>query len=197
MSDKEINDAINRSKKIEEYNKLFNPQPNPNADLEARAAAMKLEVSIREAQAILNPPKKKMVAKLADTVKGGYGAYNTMNKAMNGDLNKLVDAMVTDLRTSSAAAKTASATAAAAAAAAKAAKADAEKEKKAAEDRFWSGGTSTTSGSYRVPTASEQKRVDDFVYDITSMGKSDPNNPYYNSSTPIPAYYPELTERSN
>lgn len=206
MSDNEINDAINRSKKIEEYNKLFNPQPNPNADLEARAAAMKLEVSIREAQAILNPPKKKMVAKLADTVKGGYGAYNTMNKAMNGDLNKLVDAMVTDLRTSSAAAKTASATAAAAAAAAKAAKADAQKEKQDAEDRFWSGGTSTSRGSYstpmangpyRTPTASEQKRVDDFVYDITSMGKSDPNNPYYNSSTPIPAYYPELTERSN
>lgn len=194
MSDKEINDAINRSKKIEEYNKLFNPQPNPNADLAARAQAMDLEVKIKQAQAMLNPPKEKAVQKFIKTVAGGYSAYGQLNTAMNGQLDPLVKSMVDDLRASASASRNASN-----------AKTEAKQERQDAEDRFWSGGTSTTKGTYRVPTgttfskpsASEQKKVDDFVYDITSMGKSDPNNPFYNATTPIPPYYPELTERSD
>lgn len=200
LSDAEINTAINRAKKIEEYNKLFNPQPNPNADLQARVDAMKLEIALRDAQRTLNPPKKSLVSKFIGTVEGGFGAYNRMDKAMNGKLNPLMKEMIDEVRNSQSRPNAASRAASSVADARAASKAR-QQATKDAEDRFWSGGSTVNDarGSYRAPSASEQKRVDDFVYNITTMGQNDPSNPFYNQNPTgpnIPPYYPELERRS-
>lgn len=200
MSDKEINDALNRAKKIEEYNKLFNPQPNPNADLEARVKAMQLELQLKQVQAQLNPPKKALVKRFIDTVEGGYGAYNRMDKAMNGKLDPMMKQMLTDLWNSSGNTRSSRV------GDAYAARKDAKNARQAAEDRFWSGGeklrtpSGTTVSSPRVSdmrvTPEQQRRVDDYVYNITSMGNQDPLSTYY-SSPSVPSVYPELEPRRN
>ena len=200
LSDAEINKAINRAKKIEEYNKLFNPQPNPNADLQTKVDAMKLEISLREAQRTLNPPKKSLVNKFIGTVEGGFGAYNRLDKAMNGKLNPLMKEMIDEVRNSQSRSNTASRAASSVADARAASKAR-QQAKKDAEERFWSGGStvSDTRGSYRAPTASEQKRVDDFVYNITTLGREDTSDPYYDqypSDPEYPPYYPALERKS-
>jgi hypothetical protein len=200
MSDKEINDAINRSKKIEEYNKLFNPQPNPNADLEAKVAAMELQIKLRNAERLLNPPKKKLVSRFIETVEGGFGAYNRMDKAMNGKLDPMVKQMMADVWAQQSSKRSNPV------GDAFSARNQRRRDQQAAEDRFWSGGDDLrapgSSGSTRVgdmrTSASQQRRVDDFVYNITTM--PDPNNPFYNPSPPItplgPApTYPELERR--
>lgn len=208
LSDREINEAINRAQKIEQYNKLFNPQPNPNADLQARVDAMELQVKLRNAERTLNPPKEKLVQRFIGTVENGYGAYNRMDKAMNGKLTPLMKQMVDDLRSQSAArdANTASKVADAAMRSRAA-----SKERKAAEERFWGGGTTErerASNPFRVNpesvklgdakvSSSTQRRVDDYVHNITTM--PDPNNPFYNSTTPVspaPSYL-ELEQRRN
>jgi hypothetical protein len=200
LSDAEITAAINRSKKIAEYNALFHPV-NPNADLAARAAALDLQLKIRAAEQVLNPPKQKMVKKFINTVTGGYNGYQQVNKDTNGALNKHMKSLIDQLSSANVGTSKngfagAAATAATAAAAARSANKQAHKD---AEERFWSGGTTMRdgTGSYRVPPQ-QQKRVNDFVYDITSMGKDDVNNPFYNPTTPIaPApIYPELERRS-
>lgn len=201
LSDREINEAINRAKKIEEYNKLFNPQPNPNADLQAKVDAMELQVKLRAAEKTLNPPKEKLVSKFIKNVESGYSAYGRMDSAMNGKLSPLMKQMVDDLRSQSAARNASTASKIAETAMATRA---ASKERKAAEDRFWSGGEteSNSRGSFRVNadsvrvgdanvSSSQQRRVDDYVHNITTM--PDPNNPFYNSSTPI-APAPTLLE---
>jgi len=204
MSDKEINDALNRAKKIEEYNKLFNPQPNPNADLEARVKAMQLEIQLKQAQAALNPPKKKLVSRFIESVEGGFGAYNRMDKAMNGKLSPMMKEMIDEIRNSQSRPNAASRAATAASEARASSKAR-QKDRQDAEDRFWSGGENlrTPSGSTRVGdmrvTPEQQRRVDEHVYNITTMGRNDPSNPFYNqnpSGPPIPPYYPELERGS-
>ena len=177
LSDKEINDAINRAKKIEEYNKLFNPQPNPNADLEARVAAMRLEIALRDAQRQLNPPKKKMVNRFVDTVSGGFGAYQQANKATNGLVDKTLKQMIEELRDS----RTQQQTSAAGTAAAAAASAARKTRKKSSSD---GPSMPTTTSRPTNLNSEEQKRVDDFIYNITTMG-NDPSNPFYNPTTPI------------
>lgn len=203
LSDREINEALNRAKKIEEYNKLFNPQPNPNADLKARVEAMELQIKLRNAEALLNPPKKKLVKRFIDTVEGGYGAYNRMDKAMNGKLDPMVKQMMKDIWDAQNANKSSNPVGDAFAN-----RNQKKRDQKAAEDRFWSGGddlrpppgtANTRVGDMRV-TPEQQRRVDDYVYNITTMGQNDTNNPFYNPTTPIaplgPApTYPELERR--
>lgn len=203
MSDREINEAINRAKKIEEYNKLFNPQPNPNADLEAKVEAMKLQIALRNAEAQLNPPKKKMVKRFIETVEGGFGAYNRMDKAMNGKLDPMVKQMMKDLWDQQNSSKASNPVGDAFAK-----RNQKKRDQQDAEDRFWSGGddlrpppgtANTRVGDMKV-TAEQQRRVDDYVYNITTMGQNDSNNPFYNPTTPItplgPApTYPELERR--
>lgn len=199
MSDKEINDAINRAKKIEEYNKLFNPQPNPNADLEARVKAMQLEIQLKQAQASLNPPKKKLVNKFVDTVSGGYGAYARANKATNGLLNDTMKQLYDDLKSSNTGSTNSPAGQAyAAASAARKARAS-RKQQEADKARYGRQSSSSTRVGDMNVTPEQQKRVDDYVYNITTMGQNDPSNPFYNPNPPgpdIPPYYPELERGS-
>lgn len=207
MSDREINEAINRAKKIEEYNKIFNPQPNPNADLAARVNAMELQVKLKQAEATLNPPKKKLVNKFIDTVSGGYGAYNSANKATNGLLNDTMKQLYDDLKTSNATSKAnAASRAATAASSARSASKARKQSTQEAEDRFWGGGDKlrapASSASTRVRdmgmSSDQQKRVDDYVYNITTMGQNDTSNPFYNQSPTgpaVPPYYPELERK--
>jgi hypothetical protein len=196
MSDKEINDAINRAKKIEEYNKLFNPQPNPNADLEARVKAMQLEVALRQAERTLNPPKEKMVKRFINTVSGGYGAYARANKATNGLIDDTMKQLIDDLRSSGTKSGSSGpgAAAAAAASAARNARQNRQRQQQANADKARYGGASSRTRPTNL-SDEEQKRVDDFVYNITTMGRNDPSNPFYNPNPPgpdIPPYYPEL-----
>ena len=195
MSDKEINDALNRAKKIEEYNKLFNPQPNPHADLQARVDAMELQIKLKNAERLLNPPKKKLVSRFIETVENGFGAYNRMDKAMNGKLNPMMKQMMDDIRSDRAESRNSKVGDVY----------NTRQAKKTAEDRFWSGGDNlrTPSGSTRVGdmrvTPEQQKRVDDYVYNITTMGQGDSSNPFYNQNPTgpaIPPYYPELERKS-
>lgn len=200
LSDAEITAAINRSKKIEEYNKLFN-KVDPNADLRARAEAMDLEMKIKAAEAVLNPPKKKLVDKFIGTVSGSFGAYNRMDSAMNGKLTPLMKQMVSDVME----ANSQNANTASKVGDAMAARRSKKSEAKAAEDRFWGGGDklSDTTSSPRMGdmgvTPTQQRRVDDYVHNITTVGQNDPSNPFYNptpSGTTIPPYYPELERKS-
>jgi hypothetical protein len=171
LSDKEINDAINRSKKIEEYNKLFNPQPNPNADLEARVAAMQLQVKLREAQLQLNPPKQKLVSRFVDNVSGGYGVYQQMNKALNGELNKTLVDIYKELKGAHSEPSTVGATVN-----------DSPRDPYARKTRASTRAAKAYNPDFK-PSAEQQKRIDDLVYNITSMGQDDPFNPFV---TPLP-----------
>lgn len=203
LSDREINEALNRAKKIEEYNKLFNPQPNPNADLQAKLDAMELQIKLRKAEAILNPPKEKRIKRFIATVEGGFGAYNRMDKAMNGKLDPMVKEMLKDLWAQQNTSKASNPVGDAFKA-----RSQQKRDRKDAEDRFWSGsddlrpppGTASTRVGDMKVTAEQQRRVDDYVYNITTMGQNDSNNPFYNPTTPItplgPApTYPELERK--
>ena len=166
LSDDELNKAINRAKKIEEYNKIFNPQVNPNADLEARVNAMKLEIQLKQAQAALNPKKKALVKRFAESLNSGYSAYSVANKSTNGLLDATMKQLYDDLR----AANFSSQSGKPSAASSKTSSSRSSKRSKASDGMNMS--------------AEEKKRVDDFVYDITSMGKYDPSSPY--GPTPFP-----------
>lgn len=214
LSDREINEAINRAKKIEEYNKIF--APNPNADLQAKVDAMEMQVRLRKAEAQLNPPKVSRVKRFIAGAESTYDTYQRFDKKSDGKLSAMMSDIVKDMSNGKVTNAGMAAKVASAAAEARAQSKAKQNAKQDAEDRFWSGGETTTSspfsprrgGDSYSGTASnvrlgdakvssgDQKKVDDFVYNITSMGDRDPMSPYY-SPPSATSVYPELESRRN
>lgn len=82
MSTREINEAVNRMQKIEAYNKIFAPTPNPHAALQAKVDAMELEVRYKQALAKAHPPKPSPLSRvkgLIDAVSPMYALYQKVN----------------------------------------------------------------------------------------------------------------------
>ena len=218
LSDREINEAINRAKKIEEYNKLFNREPNPNADLQAKVEALSLQLDMKRIEAQLNPPKVGRVKRFIKGAEGAFDTYQRLDKKTGGRLQEVMDDIVKEATSGKATQAGLVAKVAAAASQARADNKSKSQAKQDAEDRFWSGGETTKSSPFSTKrggdsysdvrlgdatvSSGERKRVNDFVYNITTLGDSDPMNPYYSPpsapATPLPQrLYPELESRRN
>lgn len=89
MSNREINEAINRAQKVETYNKLF--APDPNAELKARLEALDTQVRINEATAKLTPERISAAKKLLGAAETGFKVYNQIDGVTGGALGKAIN----------------------------------------------------------------------------------------------------------
>lgn len=87
MSTREIGEANKRAQAIEQYNKIFNPTMDPNAELKARAEAMELQQKYAAAQAKMNPSKAARVGNFVNDLSPAFNLYVKANKDMDGALN--------------------------------------------------------------------------------------------------------------
>ena len=90
MSDDEINKAINRARKVEEYNKLFGDSPNQQA--KDRLEALQTQKAIRDIEAELNPAKRSAAERLIKTAQNGYNLYELADRASGGAIKKAIGA---------------------------------------------------------------------------------------------------------
>lgn len=87
MSDREIKEVNARLEAIKKYNSLIN---DPNAELRTRVEAMKLSKEYAQYKHELNPSKLDRVNNFIKKVADGYDSYQRINKASNGNLDKLI-----------------------------------------------------------------------------------------------------------
>lgn len=92
MSDREIKEANSRAQQIETYNKLFNPIPDPNAELKAKVDAMRLQKDYAQLHAELHPSKVAKVASLVSKFGPAYKQFRIIDKSLHGALSKNLNA---------------------------------------------------------------------------------------------------------
>lgn len=88
MSTKEIQDAVNRANLVKQYDTMFNPKKDPNAELQAKVQALELKMKYSQLQSQMNPSKLERVDRLVKSASSGFDAYNKLNKASDGRLNQ-------------------------------------------------------------------------------------------------------------
>lgn len=155
MSTRELKEATARAKALDEYNKLFNPSEDANKALQDKVNAMKLQSEYSKLYAQANPSATKRVASFINDVKGpAFSAWQMANKVTNNALNDNINEMLKTMNSPAPAGQRPSkGTRNAQRAAASAAKAAAR-------------------------NARSSKKTDDYVYDITTLGKDDYMNPF-------------------
>lgn len=88
MSTRDLNDAVKRAKAIEEYNKIFLPHNDPNAELKARVEAMELQSKYSNAYRQMNPTRTKKVAGFISDLKPVFDTFNTIDKGLDKAMSK-------------------------------------------------------------------------------------------------------------
>lgn len=92
MSDREIVEAINRARNVEQYQKMF--MPDPNKELKARLEQLETQKKIGELEAELSPSQKTAAQRLVSASKGAFSAYQAVDGVLGGAIsNKLKDAI--------------------------------------------------------------------------------------------------------
>lgn len=88
MSDREIKEANNRAQAVEQYNKLFNPIPDPNKELQARVDALKLQQTYSQMQAQMNPSRTKRAIGFIQSIEPAFKEFQKIDKMTGGILSK-------------------------------------------------------------------------------------------------------------
>lgn len=97
MSDREIKEAIQRADNIEKYNKIFNPVPNPNQELQDKVNALQLQKTYKQLQAEMNPKRESRVKSLVNTLEGSYNLFNKVDKTFNRQLSKKMNSTLSEM----------------------------------------------------------------------------------------------------
>lgn len=87
MSDREIKEAVNRARMVQDYNKIFN---DPNGELRQKVDSLRLQKDYAQLRAELHPSAMRKVNRFLKSMSNGYAAYDKLNKATGGELNKAV-----------------------------------------------------------------------------------------------------------
>ena len=90
MSDREIGEAINRARKVEEYYKLFGTDPNQQA--KDRLEALHIQKKIRDIEGELDPKKRTAAQTLVKAAENGFKAYELADRISGGALKSAVGA---------------------------------------------------------------------------------------------------------
>lgn len=101
MSTREMKEAVGRAKALEEYNKLFNPTPNPNAEISAKVQSMQLQMQYSKLHSEMNPSRTKRAVNFINGLKPVYSHFQTLDKATNNAMSKNIKSMIDDLTGSS------------------------------------------------------------------------------------------------
>jgi hypothetical protein len=83
LSTREMKEALDRARKIEEYDSFF--LDSPNKELAFKVEALKMQAELRKYQADLAPPSR--AEKFKKTVGNLYGAYKTIDEFSGGQLS--------------------------------------------------------------------------------------------------------------
>lgn len=152
MSTREISEANKRAQAIEQYNKIFNPSLDPNAQLRARVEAMELQSKYSSAYAKMNPTKAQKVGSFVSSLSPVFDTYQKLDKSLDGDITKNLKKEWNKLRgmvdTDQAQAPT---------------------------------GTDRSKASQKADKKKRKKQKTtqtNVIYDITSFGNDDPMNPF-------------------
>jgi 2'-5' RNA ligase len=94
LSTKEIQDAVNRANLVKQYDTMFNPKKDPNAELQAKVQALELKMKYSQLQSQMNPSKLDRVDRLVKSASSGFDAYNKLNKASDGRLNQGIESFL-------------------------------------------------------------------------------------------------------
>lgn len=156
MSTRELKEATARAKALDEYNKLFNPTEDVNKALQDKVNAMKLNSEYATMYAKANPSATKRITNFINEVKGPtFSAWAMANKVTNGALNENISEMLKSMNAPAPSGQRAS----------KGTRASQSNARKTAAEAARAAGSS-------------KRKSDDYVYDITSMGKDDYSNPF-------------------
>lgn len=152
MSTRELKEATARAKALDEYNKLFNPSEDANKALQDKVNAMKLQREYSQIYGQMNPSATKRVAGFIKDVKGpAFDAWKMANKVTNNALNDNINEMLKTMNSP------------------------------APAGQRPSRGTRNAQRAQRQASreqARSQRKSDDYVYDITTLGKDDYMNPF-------------------
>ena len=152
MSTRELKEATARAEALDKYNKLFNPTPDVNKELQDRVNAMKLQKEYSQIYGQMNPSATKRVVSFINDVKApAFSAWQMANKVTNNALNDNINEMLKTMN------------------------------QPTPSGQRPSRGTRRTQSAQRKASreqARSSKKSSDYVYDITTLGKDDYMNPY-------------------
>lgn len=158
MSTRELKEATARAKALDEYNKLFNPSPEANAELKAKVEAMELQQKYGAAYAKMNPSATKRIVGFVNDVKGpAFDAWKMADKVTNGALSDNISAMLKSMNEPMP---------------------TSQRPSKGTRNAQASAAKAATDAARAAAKNARSKKANDFVYDITTMGKDDYMNPF-------------------
>jgi hypothetical protein len=89
MSDREIKEAVNRARMVQDYDRMFGD--DPNGELRQKVEKLTLQKEYGKLNAELNPSAIARVSSFVENVgKPSYSAYQKLNESTNGELNDVI-----------------------------------------------------------------------------------------------------------
>lgn len=162
MSTRELKEATARAKALDEYNKLFNPTPEANQALKDKVEAMQLQQKYGAAYAQMNPSRTKRATDFIETVKPtAFSAWNMANKVTNGALSDNIANMIKSMSEPAPSAQSSS-----------------KGSRKTGKPRVINVDIMNEAWAKSRGQREKASKKSDYVYDITTMGKNDPMNPF-------------------
>lgn len=93
MSDREIKEAVNRARLVQDYDKLLGN--DPNREMRQKVETLRLNKDYAQLQREMNPSKLDRAQRFIDTANKAFTAYNTLNSITGGKLGAKVNSAFT------------------------------------------------------------------------------------------------------